>query len=156
MTEPDREYWENEILLRSSGELPEERVPALEEAIAKDPELAELARFVDRDLAGASKAPRNFVGDAVMGEDTPLTPPAPMRWWPLGAAAALVFGGLLALLPRMVDDPDPGTGLAGSNPVRERLTVTAEISGRALELERQLAEAREVFRSGRYRRPATS
>lgn len=158
MTRSEQEHWENEILLRSSGELSEERVRALEEALTRDPELAELARFVEGDLAGASKAPRDFAGEAIASvasggeaEERRGTSPIHSRWW-LRVAAVLVLGGVLVLLMRREEVPNPG--LSKSVPLQKQRR-TVGISERAVKLERELYQAREVFKQGRYGRSKT-
>ena len=152
MKSSEREQIENQILLRSTGDLSPEECEALERVIETDPEAAEFARFVDEALPVGAAAPRDFAAEAI------AEVPAPTGWWrPLIPIAAILIVLAIAI-PHML--PSGKTFPAGvpfanrTAPRPER--VTEDISQRIDRIESELSIARASVARGRYSRQPES
>jgi hypothetical protein len=147
MNDTDRETLEKQILLRSTGELPQVDHATLNAALEADPEAAAFARFVAGTLP--ARAPRDFAAvaiDQAMPERSAI--PFPRAWKIAAAAAAVAMASLVA------------TRFSTQETARERFVttpattrVTADISARMDALDSELSTARQRLSQGRYHRP---
>ena len=137
---------ENQILLRSTGELTPEEIATLEQVLASDPEAAAFARFVAEKLP--ARAPRDFAAAAICDASPERRVLAfPPLWKLAAAAAAIVLASFVAVRILKPDAPPPIAGAQSS--ARE----TEKISARLDTLESELTTAREHLARGRYHRP---
>ncbi len=150
MNANDRQHLEDQLLLRSTGELP----PA--DSNDLDPEAAAFAKFIEQDLPTAARAPidfasiaiaaahespapRDFAAQAIataMPKRKPIT-----RLWTMAAAAAVLIMGALTL--QLTHHPDTQVAT-----VTARTTVA--ISERLTDLEAELTTARSRYTHSRY------
>ena len=136
---------ENQILLRSTGELPADEIAALEKVLASDAEAADFARFVAEKLP--ARAPRDFAAAAIRAVSLERNVLAFPPLWKLAVAAAvLIFASFAAIRVFTPDAPPPIA--ASQNSARE----TAQISTRMDTLESDITAAREHLARGRYHR----
>lgn len=139
------EHLENQLLLRASGELPPEEAAALEETLARDPDAAAFARFIE-ELPAAARAPRDFAAEAIRAALPERKVIAFPRLWKLSAAAAAVIAAA-TLAVHFSNRPAPPPPIAESTP-----RTTTEISARLDAIESEIADARSRFARGRHHR----
>ncbi len=145
MNDTEREYIENQILLRSTGELPHEENSALDAVLARDAEAADFAHFVAERLPAS--APRDFAATAIRDAVPERKVIAfPLRW-KLAAAAAVAIGAFVATRSFTPDTTTPP--IADTRPP---VRVMADISTRMDALESELTTARQRLAHGRYHR----
>ena len=146
MNDADRETLENQILLRSTGELPPEENAALERVLAHDAEAAEFARFVAEKLP--ARAPRDFAAAAIRDAAPERNVIAFPRLWKLATAAAAVAVVSLVAVRFFAPDPPPISLASAPHPQR----VTAEISARLDAIESDITASRQQLARGRHHR----
>ncbi len=145
MNDIERENIENQILLRSTGELSPGENTALEKSLADNAAAAAFARFVAEKLPAS--APRDFAAAAIRDTSPVGHVIAFPRLWKLAVAAAVVVASLVAV--RVFTPDTPPLPVAAAH---HHARVTADISARMDALESELAAARQRLAHGRYHR----
>ncbi len=165
-----RDQAERDALLRSTGELPTEKIPALDAALSHDQEAAAFADFIGRELLLAAKAPRDFAAAAIAAASESCEPaprdfariaiesvsPAPSKTLPfrrllpaLAAAAALIIAGFFIhhrQWTQPAGDLSPRITSSAVPPTRETQRISTSLAA----LESDLAQATARLSRSRY------
>jgi hypothetical protein len=162
-TNPNEDI-EQQILLRSSQELPSSEAARLDSLLAGDTEAGAFAKFIHETLPAATKAPRDFAAEAIYATMAPrdfaavaiatAAPSASVLLFPhfrkvAAAAAAVILVGMF--IAQQSHHTLSDTIIAGDpSPPTSRLT--AQISNRLDALESDLTQSRSRLTNGRYHR----
>lgn len=143
---------QNQILLRSSGELSPEEQEKVSNTLANDTEADAFARFLTHDLPAAANAPRDFAAIAIA--QLPARNGAFQRILPWAVAAVAVALGTLIWLPNGKKAPQTIVNYETVTPPASQ-RVTSSISTRLSLLEADLAASRTRLSKSRYNRHTT-
>lgn len=146
MNPSERDHLEEQLLLRTTGELPPGELAALNRTLASDPEAAAFARFIEIELPAAARAPRDFAAAAIAAAAPARNVIAFPKLWKFAAIAAAVVAGMF-VSPHFFP-PDPVLPVATATTLR----TTEEISARADDIEAEIATTHLTYSRGRYSR----
>ena len=159
------EELERKILLRSTGELPQEESLALDAMLASNAAAANYADFVEHELLLANKAPRDFAALAIAKAPrdfaaeaiSALTVEPPIRKvvpFPLRKYAAVAAVAAVVVLALNIWNRTHQSDLTDPSYVKTTTTTpartTVSISNRLDAMEAELTEARSRMGRGRY------